>query len=383
MLAMKARKKVIQGGTSASKSWAILARIINEATSRPDKDISIVSESVPHLRRGVMKDFRDIMKATGRWREDSWNETLRTYKFQNGSIVEFFSADQEERLRGGRRDMLFVNEANNISFEAYHQLAIRTREDIFIDFNPSSEFWAHTEVLKEKDAEHLILTYKDNEALGQTIIDDIEAAQEKAKTSNYWANWWQVYGLGQIGSMQGVVFDNWKQTEEIPPAANLVAMGMDFGYTNDPTTLIGYYKIGERIIWHEFIYQRGLLNADIAALVRGFGLPKVPIYADSAEPKSIAELRGYGLNMVPANKGRGSVIYGITVLQQKPFEVTAPSLNMIKELRHYVWATDRAGAAKNEPIDAYNHTIDPMRYVATEKLSMANSRAGFGAHLVR
>lgn len=366
---MQARKKVIQGGTSAGKTFGILPVLIDKATKEPRKEISIVSESIPHLRRGALKDFKKIMQATGRWVDGRFNETHLVYKFANGSYIEFFSADQEERLRGARRHKLYVNEANNITFEAYHQLAIRTSEDIYIDFNPTAEFWAHKEVLAESDAELIILNYKDNEALPETIVKDIEAAQEKSKTSSYWANWWKVYGLGQVGSLEGVVFENWKQLEQLPANAQLVALGMDFGFTNDPTTLIAYYRHDNRIIFDELIYRKGLLNADIAGLVKGFNLGRAVIYADSADPKSIAELKGYGLNITGTDKGKDSINFGISLLQEREFYVTKRSTNLIKELRAYVWDKDRAGNSLNKPIDAFNHGIDAMRYVALNKLA--------------
>lgn len=372
ILALTKRKKVIQGGTSAGKTFGILPVLIDLATKQPRKEISIVSESIPHLRRGALKDFKKIMLATGRWVDGRYNETHLTYKFANGSYIEFFSADQEERLRGARRHKLYVNEANNISFEAYHQLAIRTSEDIYIDFNPTAEFWAHTEVLKESDSELIILNYLDNEALPETIVKDIEAAQEKAKTSSYWANWWKVYGLGQVGSLEGVVFENWKQLDVLPANADLVALGMDFGFTNDPTTLIAYYKHDNRIIFDEVIYQKGLLNADIAALVKAANIGRATIYADSADPKSIAELRGYGINIVGAEKGKDSINFGISLLQEREFYVTKRSVNLIKELRAYTWDKDRAGNSLNKPIDAFNHGIDAMRYVAMNKLALSN-----------
>lgn len=368
---MRARKKVIQGGTSAGKTFGILPVLIDKATKEPRKEISIVSESIPHLRRGALKDFKKIMLSTGRWVEGRFNETHLVYKFANGSYIEFFSADQEERLRGARRHKLYVNEANNISFEAYHQLAIRTSEDIYIDFNPTAEFWAHTEVLKEDDAELIILNYLDNEALPATIVKDIEAAQVKAQTSSYWANWWKVYGLGQVGSLEGVVFENWKQIEQVPESAALEAIGMDFGYTNDPSTIIAYYRHDNRIIFDEMAYQKGMLNSDIANMLKSFDIGKTIIYADSAEPKSIEEIRRYGLNIVGTNKGKDSINYGISLLQQEPFYVTKRSLNLVKELRAYTWAKDRAGDAMNTPIDAFNHAIDAVRYIALNKLATA------------
>jgi phage terminase large subunit len=367
---MTARKKVIQGGTSAGKTYAILAVLIHIA-AKAKTEISVVSESIPHLRRGAMKDFGKVMQWTNRWRDEGWNKTLLTYTFANGSTIEFFSADQEAKLRGARRQVLYINEANNIEFEAYHQLAIRTSEAIYIDFNPVSEFWAHTEVLKEPDSELVVLTYRDNEALPATIRDDIEAAQVKAATSTYWANWWKVYGLGEVGSLQGVVFDDWQQVDGIDFAGDkLVAIGLDWGYTNDPTAVVAVYKRGSAILLHELIYQNGLTNQDIAEHLRKLGIGRSwPIIADSAEPKSIEEVHRLGFNIHPATKGADSIRNSIDILKRQPMLVTRESTNLIKELRNYTWDTDRTGASLGVPIDRYNHAIDAVRYVALNKLS--------------
>jgi len=367
---MTARKKVIQGGTSAGKTYAILAVLIHIA-AKVKTEISVVSESIPHLRRGAMKDFGKVMQWTNRWRDEGWNKTLLTYTFANGSTIEFFSADQEAKLRGARRQVLYINEANNIEFEAYHQLAIRTSEAIYIDFNPVSEFWAHTEVLAEQDSELIVLTYRDNEALPATIRDDIEAAQVKAATSTYWANWWKVYGLGEVGSLQGVVFDDWKQVDGIDFAGDkLVAIGMDWGYTNDPTAVVAVYKRGSAILLHELIYSSGLTNQDIAGHLRKLGIGRSwPIIADSAEPKSIEEVHRLGFNIHPATKGADSIRNSIDILKRQPLLVTRESTNLIKELRNYTWDTDRTGASLGVPIDRYNHAIDAVRYVALNKLS--------------
>jgi phage terminase large subunit len=367
---MTARKKVIQGGTSAGKTYAILAVLIHIA-AKAKTEISVVSESIPHLRRGAMKDFGKVMQWTNRWRDEGWNKTLLTYTFANGSTIEFFSADQEAKLRGARRQVLYINEANNIEFEAYHQLAIRTSEAIYIDFNPVSEFWAHTEVLAEQDSELIVLTYRDNEALPATIRDDIEAAQVKAATSTYWANWWKVYGLGEVGSLQGVVFDDWQQVDGIDFAGDkLVAIGLDWGYTNDPTAVVAVYKRGSAILLHELLYSSGLTNQDIAEHLRKLGIGRSwPIIADSAEPKSIEEVHRLGFNIHPATKGADSIRNSIDILKRQPILVTRESTNLIKELRNYTWDTDRTGASLGVPIDRYNHAIDAVRYVALNKLS--------------
>lgn len=355
------RKKIIQGGTSAGKTFGILPLLIDQAARTSNLEISVVSESIPHLRRGAIKDFEKIMKWTNRWIEDHFNKTLLKYTFSNGSYIEFFSADQDDKLRGARRHVLYINEANNVSLNAYNELSIRTSGNIWLDFNPTAQFWAHTEVEPDEDSELIILTYLDNEGLPQTIIDDIESKKVKALTSDYWRNWWDVYGLGNIGSLEGVVFEKWKQIEQLPTEARLLGYGMDFGYTNDPSTCIAVYKYNEQIIFDEIIYRKGLLNSDIVNLLKSNDVTDM-IYADSAEPKSIAEIRASGFRIKGADKGKDSIVYGIGLMQEMDILVTARSVNMIKELRAYTWMKDKTGVSLNKPIDAFNHCIDAARY---------------------
>jgi|694.fasta_scaffold130391_1 phage terminase large subunit len=368
LLKLEKRKKVIQGGTSAGKTFGILPVLIDRAAKTPHLEISVVSETIPHLRRGAIKDFLKIMEWTNRYVDANWNRSLLTYKFANGSYIEFFSAEQESKLRGARRNVLYINEANNISFEAYHQLAIRTSGEIWLDFNPTAEFWAHTEVLKDNDSEHIILTYKDNEALPETIIHDIEQAQHKAQTSSYWANWWKVYGLGLIGSLQGVVFDNWKQIEKIPTDAKLLGYGMDFGFTNDPTTLIAVYKTNNQLYFDEVLYRTNMTNNEIGNFMKSEGIGRpYEIVADSAEPKSIEELRRQGFMITPATKGPDSIKIGIDILKRENFFVTQSSINLIKELRSYVWDTDRDGKLTGKPVDYSNHCFIGETLITTNK----------------
>lgn len=369
ILKLSKRKKIIQGGTSAGKTFGILPVLIDKATKTPHLEISVVSETIPHLRRGAMKDFIKIMEMTGRYIDANWNRSLLTYKFSNGSYIEFFSAEQESKLRGARRNILYINEANNIPFESYHQLAIRTSQDIYLDFNPTSEFWAHTELLNETDSELLVLTYKDNEALPQTIIDDIESAQSKGESSTYWANWWKVYGLGEVGNLQDTIFDNWKQVDDIPKDAKLICYGMDFGFTNDPTTLVGVWKSEGKIWVDELLYRTNMTNNDIGNFLKSIEFGRKELICDSAEPKSIEELRRQGFNVFPAIKGADSIKIGIDILKRFELCVTKRSVNMIKELRAYQWEKDKEGKFTGKPIDFMNHTIDPLRYVGIMKLN--------------
>ena len=368
--ALKKRKKVIQGGTSAGKTFGILPILIDRCIRTPYLETSVVSESIPHLRRGAMKDFLKIMIETGRYRDAQWNRSALKYTFTNGSYIEFFSVEQPDKLRGARRNVLYCNEANNIPFEAYNQLAIRTSGDIWIDFNPTANFWAHKEVANQPDADFITLTYLDNEALPQTIVDDIEQAKEKAKTSEYWSNWWKVYGLGQVGSLEGVCIKEWQEIK-LPLEARLLCYGMDFGYSNDPTTLIGLYKYNDAYVFDEIIYQKKLLNSDTSNLFKAHDINAV-VYADSAEPKSIAELRTLGHKVLPCTKGKDSIVYGINLINQNKIYVTSRSKNLIKELQSYTWMKDREGNTINKPIDAFNHCIDAARYAITSQLQTPN-----------
>ena len=355
---LKKRIRIVQGGTSAGKTFGIIPILIDKACKTELLEISIVSESVPHLRRGALKDFEKIMRSTNRWIDGHFNKSLLKYTFANGSFIEFFSVDQPDKLRGARRNILYINECNNVNFEAYQQLSIRTSHEVWLDFNPTHEFWAHTELLNDKDSEHLIITYKDNEALSESIVAEIEKAEVKAKTSSYWSNWWKVYGLGQIGSLEGVIFNNWKQIDSIPPEARLIGIGLDFGYSNDPTAIVEVYKYNNKRILNEVCYRTGMVNSDIAKI-----LPKNTfVYADSAEPKSIEEIRRFGVNILPVKKGSDSIMYGISTMQTQEYLVTSNSLNLIKEFRYYTWQTDKNGVKINKPIDSYNHAIDAVRY---------------------
>jgi phage terminase large subunit len=316
-----------------------------------------------------MRDFLKIMDLIGMYQSENYNKSSLTYTFNNGSFIEFFSADNPAKLRGARRDVLFINECNNVDFESYYQLAIRTRSFIYLDYNPVAEFWVDTELNNDADAELITLTYKDNEALDPSIVKEIEKAREKAATSTYWANWWKVYGLGQIGSLQGVVLDNWQQCDSIPTDAKLVAYGSDFGFTNDPTTLVGIWKQEGKLWIDELLYRTNMTNNEIGNFYKTQNIGRAEVICDSAEPKSIEELRRQGFNVHPAMKGPDSIKIGIDILKRYDLMVTKRSTNIIKELRSYLWETDRDGKLTGKPIDHNNHAIDALRYIALNKLN--------------
>jgi phage terminase large subunit len=362
---MKSRIKIIPGGSSAGKTYSILPILIDMAIRNPLISISVVSESMPHLRRGAMRDFIKILKFTGRYIDINWNRTNSIYSFTNGSFIEFFSVDEESKLRGARRNVLYINEANNIKEESYIQLAMRTSGDIFLDYNPSHKFWI--ENIDKKDSEKLILTYKDNEALPQTVIDFLESKLELAKTSNYWKNWCNVYLYGLEGSLEGVVFNNWSEIDGVPKEAELIGYGMDFGFSNDPSTCIAVYRYDGKLICDELIYQKGLSNSELSKLMYDRRV-NGEIYADSAEPKSIDELKKYGHKIYPTKKGPDSILHGINLLQEFNILITNNSINLKNELQRYSWKKDKEGNTLNVPEGIFDHGIDAVRYLALMKL---------------
>ena len=372
---MKSRVKVIQGGTSASKTFSILAILIDRAIKTPNLEISVVAESIPHLRRGANKDFLKIMKETGRYIPTHYNKTLLRYEFSNGSYMEFFSVDDETKLRGARRNILYLNEANNINYDAYMQLEIRTDGEIYLDFNPTSNFWAHTEVLTKDNSQHLILTYKDNEALSEEIINSLELNRQRAATSTYWENWCRVYLDGEVGQIEGTIFSDYLVIDRIPDDARILCYGLDFGFSEDPVALVAIYKYDNNLIIDEVIYRKGVLNSELSSLMKQNKV-EGEIFADSAEPKSIAELKRYGHQVKPVEKGRDSVKFGIQLIQEYKLLVTKQSNNILEELSKYMWKRNRDGGYDPEPIDMYNHAMDAMRYGIMMKLGKRKEGIG-------
>lgn len=383
---LRKRTKVVPGGTSAGKTYGILPLLIDEAIKIPYSEISVVSESIPHLRKGALKDFLKIMRVTGRYVEENYNKTQLIYTFANGSYIEFFSADQEDKVRGPRRTTLYINECNNLSFDTYHQLAIRTSRSIWLDFNPSNEFWVYSEVKEDDDTEWLTLTYKDNEALADSIVKEIEKAKYKAfidpegnlfdennVKNAFWANWWKVYGMGLLGSLEGVIFSNWTTIEEIPETAKLLGLGLDWGW-NHVNAATALYEWGDKYILHEVLYKAGMDNKSISE-----SLPYgETIFADSAEPKSIAELKGLGHNIKPIKKGPDSVNFGIQLMQQQEFLITSASTNLIKEFRQYCWDEDKYGNKLNKPVKVLDDGVDSARYACMGLIGKRKRKAKFG-----
>jgi len=350
-----------QGGTSSSKTWSNLQYIIINSLKHDNELTSIVSETMPHLKRGAMRDFFTIINNAGMYKAENHNKTDNTYKVGN-SLVEFFSADSPDKVRGPRRNNLFINECNNISYETYDQLHTRTKGWEILDFNPVSEFWVHNDVLNNDKLNTAFFksTYKNNKFLDKKIIDSIEAKKDNPKYSN----WWRIYGMGEIGIFEGLIFPIFHQIEELP-ISDSYFYGLDFGYSVDPTSLIKMCKIGNKLYCDELIYETQLLNSDIIKRFTKFAVNKSElIVADSAEPKSIDEIYRAGYNVKPAIKGADSVVYGLNHLNELEIYVTKRSINLIKELRNYAWDKDKTGKQLNKPIDLFNHAIDAIRYAA-------------------
>lgn len=355
------RIRAIAGGTSASKTISVILFLISLAQSDKDPTLtSIVSESFPHLKRGSIKDFLNIMQEHKYFKDTLWNKTDYTYTFETGSKIEFFSVDQPGKVRGPRRERLFINEANNVPYETFDQLEVRTKDFIFLDWNPVSEFWFYTDLQgKRDDVEFITLTYKDNEALDESIIRSIEQRKENKQ-------WWKVYGEGQLGEIEGKIYKDWATIDDIPHEARLERYGLDFGYTNDPSAIVAVYRYNGGFILDEITFQKGLSNKQIADIF--INQPAALVIADSAEPKSIDEIKSYGISILGAEKRTGEtksqtyVKWSIGVVQSQRISVTKRSLNIIKEYRNYLWLVDKQGKIINEPDHTWSHSMDAIKY---------------------
>lgn len=355
--------KVIQGGMSSSKTFSILILLIGYAESYPNSLITVAGMTYNHLATGAMRDFKNIMKGTDRWDDTNFNKSAKIYSFINGSQIEFLSLDNMTS-RGPRRDVLFVNEANGINYETFDQLAGRTRDFVILDYNPSSKFWAHEELIeKQKNrTSFLILTYQDNEALAKQEKENIES--RKPKDGEEPSNWWIVYGLGQIGSLEGNVYSGWEEVSEnyFDENAKLIRYGLDFGFSNDETALVAIYDLGDNKIGiKELLFKKGLLGSQYADTFRNLGIdPTVLVVADSARPEIIAEIKNQGFRIVGADKNAGSVKRGIDRVSQK--QIFYSGKNLKQEYLSYAWRKKRSGEILDEPNDGNDHLLDALRY---------------------
>lgn len=355
---IKLRKRIrgIAGGTSASKTISILQILIDKAQSDTiPKLTSITSESVPHLKKGALRDFKNIMQSHGYWKDASWHGSDLIYTFETGSKIEFFGLDAPHKARGPRRDRLFINEANNIPKETFEQLEVRTNEEIWLDWNPTNEFWFYTDLKGKPNVDFLILTYLDNEGLPDSIKLSIESRKPNK-------SWWTVYGLGQLGEVEGKIYRGWQQVDEVPHEARLERRGLDFGYSINPAALIDIYFYNGGYILDEGFVQTDMLNRHIADWIKNQPDPRVLVCADSAEPKSIAELQEMGINVIPVAKGQGSVHHGIQYVQSQRISYTKRSLNLRRAYNNYMWKTDRDGNILDIPDHYLSDAMDAVRY---------------------
>lgn len=360
IFSLKRRIRAVSGGTSASKTISILVWLIDycQSSKNYNKLCSVVSESYPHLEKGAMLDFEMIMKDRGYWDDSLWNKTKHTYTFETGNKLEFYSVDTYGKAHGPRRDVLFVNEANNLQYNIVDQLITRTREIVWLDWNPTIEFWFYTEMLdKRDDIDFITLTYLDNEALDETTIQEIESHRNN-KT------WWTVYGEGKLGTIEGRIYRNWTEIDEIPAGARLVRRGLDFGYSIDPTVIVAIYQWNDAWVIDEEVYQKGLSNRSIADILLNND-EKCLVVADSAEPKSIDEIAEYGVSIIGAKKGIGSVMQGIQYVQGLKIYITKRSVRTLKAYRNYMFLMDKNGKFINEPDDTiheWSNSMDAIRY---------------------
>jgi len=351
----------LQGGTRSGKTYSSLQWIIRTCVKYQGMTISIVRKTLPALRSSAMRDFFEILTKANLYNENFHNKSENTYHLNN-NLIEFFSVDEPQKIRGRKRDLLFVNEVNELDLEDWRQLLFRTTGKIIADYNPSDfEHWFYDQVLTRPDCGLLITTYKDNPYLPDSIKSEIEALE------NADPEYWKIFGLGERGQLVGLVFNNWTTLSMVPPDAKFIGYGLDWGFSADPTAIVSLYQIDQQLYVKEELYERGLTNQDIADRLRQMGLEKRhEIFADSAEPKSIEEVYRMGFNIKPTQKGRDSIINSIDILRRYQIGLIGP--NLIKEFKSYKWIVDKTGNATNSPVDYNNHSIDALRYIALMKL---------------
>lgn len=359
---MRKRIRIVQGGSSSAKTFSILLDELDYSLTHPNKITTIVTDSYPNLRVGAIRDFLRICKFTNASEFGIWNKTDHTFTLPNGSILEFYSVDTMGAL-GSRRDRLFVNEANRISYETFTQLEIRTKEQITLDFNPISEFYAHTELMKRPDADFIKLTYKDNEALDKNIVDALEA-----RIGDGTSNWARVYIFGEIGSLEGNVYEGWTTVESIPEGFILKRYGVDFGFSNDPTAVVAVYeneKEPKEVCLQLMLYENKLLTPDLIAKLKEF--PEGLFVCDSARPEIIAEMQANGLRAIACNKQPGEKmngkIYNIELVKRRKVHYLAQDKPLEREYLTYAWRKKKStGETMDEPEDGNDHAMDAIAY---------------------
>lgn len=345
-----------KGGTRSSKTWSTL-QLLHLLCVNSEKPlvISCVAATLPMVKRGMLRDYKQMLLAENEWDENAFNKSDCTYTYTNGCMVEFFGVDNSSKVHGPARDILFVNEAQTIPREIFRQLDIRTRKKVIIDFNPVRKFWGETEFVGDR---YLTIhsTYKDNPYLSAEQVSAIEKNQNDA-------NWWRVYGEGETGGVEGNVYPEYEVIEDMPETFTGRCLGLDFGFVNDPTAIVDIRFQGWDLYVDLLCYETGLLNANIAEYLTVNGINRIVTVCDNAEQKSIVELQQKRVKAMPCIKGRGSVAGGIAQVKQFKLHITKRSVKLLDELDNYKWIKDEStGTYTNEPIDAWNHALDAMRY---------------------
>jgi len=365
---------VNQGGTSSGKTYAILQVLFSLAINS-ECTTTVVGQDIPNLKVGALRDALDIINADEAIRQQLvfYNRSERVLSFRNGSIIEFNSYDNEQDAKSGKRDYLFINEANGIPYNVFEQLSLRTRKKVFIDYNPDTSFWVHDKVIPLETTELIISDHRHNPFLTDKTRAKIEGLKDKD------LDLWKVYARGITGRIEGLVLKKWYTTTESFDDKELIGYGIDFGFTNDPTAMVEV-RMQDGELWiKEIIYETGLTNQDISSRMEVLDISKgTLIVADSAEPKSIEELRRLRWTVDGVKKGKDSVMFGINLLKGYTINVDAKSKNLIKELEQYRWKVDKNGDGLNVPIDTYNHAIDALRYLVMHKFS----KKGYGKYYV-
>lgn len=350
-----------EGGARSGKTFSVIQILVEIAKSYNGLIISIVSETFPHLKRGAIRDFKQIM--ADEWDEVAWSKSESIYTFPSGSIIEFFSADNAGKVHGPGRDILFINEGNHLAWETARQLFIRTRLWKIVDYNPTHEFWMHKEVASRDGCVHVHSTYKDNPFLPAEQVREIEANKTDER-------WWKVYGKGELGTLEGLVY-SFTSIRDLPDTSGMLeTYGIDYGFTNSITAIVHCFihRGRKEIYLDEIIYRKGMLNSDINdALLAAEVSRSVPIYADAAEPKSNEELSRYGWNVLKCDKTSESdrhnpITAQIGFISGYALFVTQRSLNLIDEMRNYVWNTNKDGERLNVPVKVHDHLMDAFRY---------------------
>ena len=379
IMGMEGRLKAVFGGASASKTYSIIPHLINTAIENPNEVITVVSDTARNLRDGAQRDFIAIMKAFNRWDRALWKATTNRYEFRNGSVIEFLGADDPDKFRGPRRDRLYVNEANRLDFETFNQLDARTRKEVLLDWNPTSPFWYDNEIKGVIEHEWVRLTYLDNESLSEQEIAFFEKRKEMAQTSEYWNNWWRVYGLGLNGQVEGACVKDYMtctkgedglfyHKDKQLQGYKLVGIGLDFG-VNDPNAAIALYKRENSYIFDQILYKPKIYLSDIKSSIKKYlvGMDNVPIYADYSWKQNLLELNKMGLTRVTACK-KATIEYRIRMLNEQEIYVTDTSVDLLREFESYRYKIDKNGEKVDGKYEGDDHAVDAAGYVLIKHL---------------